>query len=310
MSDQARREHYGEFYGLRDLPHRDRPLLVVLGNCQAEALRICLTSTGGDPAVDTVRVPPVHELTGEDVPHLQTLLGRVDVLLAQPVRPDYRGLPVGTEQVADRLDAGAELVMLPSVYYGGLYPYQAMVHVDGIGDPPVVPYHDLRSLAAAAGLEGGPSALSADERRAAYRLVATSSLTELGRRERQHDTVPVSDVVAGAGADAGWTVNHPGNTVLRALADRVRDRLRLPGRAVDPGRVLLRSVRTPLLPEVAEALDLPDADTGPDWVVDGSPVRDADVALEHAAFYAQHPRLVAAGLERHRERLRTLGWSA
>lgn len=309
MSDQARREHYGEFYGLRDLPRSDRPLLVVLGNCQAEALRICLTTTDGEPAVDTVRVPPVHEMTADDVPHLQALLGRVDVLVAQPVRPDYHGLPVGTEQAADRLDADAEVVMVPSVYYAGLYPYQEMMHVDGVGDPPVVPYHDLRSLAAAAELEGGPAALSAQERRTAYRVVATASLSELARRERQHDTVPASDLVAAAGADAGWTVNHPGNAVLMGLAERVRDRVRLPGRSVDPGRVLLRSVRTPLLGEVVEALDLTGADPGVDWVVDGSPVRDADIALEHAAFYAEHPRLVAAGVDRHRDRLRTLGWS-
>ena len=57
--DQGRREHYGEFYGLRPLPDDGRPLLLVHGNCQAEAMRVLLAGVGEHR---TVRVPPVHEL--------------------------------------------------------------------------------------------------------------------------------------------------------------------------------------------------------------------------------------------------------
>ena len=89
----GRRQHYAHFYGLLPLPRDERPLLVVHGNCQAEALRVLLA--GDASPVRTVRVPPVHELTSEDLPHLDRLLAEVDVLVSQPVRDGYRDLPVG-----------------------------------------------------------------------------------------------------------------------------------------------------------------------------------------------------------------------
>ena len=58
--DEGRRRHYGAFYGLEELPGTGRPRVLVHGNCQAEALRVAL---GTADALDTVRVPPVHELS-------------------------------------------------------------------------------------------------------------------------------------------------------------------------------------------------------------------------------------------------------
>jgi len=40
----GRRQHYAQFYGLLPLPADERPLLLVHGNCQAEALRVLLAS--------------------------------------------------------------------------------------------------------------------------------------------------------------------------------------------------------------------------------------------------------------------------
>ena len=83
---RGRRLHYGEFYGLRPLPPDDgRPLVVVHGNCQAESLRVLLAGS-----LRSVRVPPVHELERDDLPHLRRTLAHASVLLSQPVRP---GLP-------------------------------------------------------------------------------------------------------------------------------------------------------------------------------------------------------------------------
>ena len=44
----------------------------------------------------TVRIPPVHELERGDLTHLDALLAVTDVLVTQPVRADYRDLPLGT----------------------------------------------------------------------------------------------------------------------------------------------------------------------------------------------------------------------
>ena len=299
--DAGRREHYGEFYGLRPLPPDDgRPLLLVHGNCQAEALRVLLAGVGEHR---TVRVPPVHELEADDLPHLDRTLAATTVLVAQPVTSDYRGLAVGTAQVADRLGHGAVVVVVPSIRYAGLFPFQAIVRAAGVGDPPVVPYHDLRTLAEAA--TGARPASGAEA--SAYCEVARQSVAELARREQRHEAVVVSDLLGPAGAGAVHTVNHPGNEVLRGLARRVLDRLGRDLDVPDPGRTLLDSVRTPLQAEVLEALGLDVAAARGHWLVGGDVVEDGAVREAQLRFYAEHPQLVAAGLERHGDTLALLG---
>ena len=81
----------------------DRPLLVVVGNCQAESYRLLLDA--GD--LRTQRIPALHELTPADVPPLLELLSRTDFLVSQPTVDDYRGLPVGTRQLHAVLPLGA-----------------------------------------------------------------------------------------------------------------------------------------------------------------------------------------------------------
>ena len=109
--DEGRRRHYGAFYGLEDLPSGDAPRLAVYGNCQAEALRVSLATAG---TVQSVRMPPVHELVADDLPHLERLLNWVDVLVAQSVADGYRGLPAGTAEVAARLRPDCLLYTSPS----------------------------------------------------------------------------------------------------------------------------------------------------------------------------------------------------
>ncbi|OLT18259.1 hypothetical protein BJF86_02625 [Serinicoccus sp. CNJ-927] len=304
MSDEGRRRHYGVFYGIDPLPDEGLPLLAVHGNCQAEALRVAVGTSG---RVSGVRLPPVHELVESDLPHLWRLLERLDVLVAQPVGADYHGMPLGTAQVATRLPEGARVVRVANYFSEALYPEQVLVrHEDEeVVDPPVVPYHDVRRLGLAAGWSG-PATLPAE----AVRQVAADSGAELRRREQAEGTLPVSDLVAEAGARAGWTVDHPGNEVLLGLAQRVVDDIggdTPRARVSDPGRVLLSSVRTPLRAEVLQALGLP-GEPREHWLVDGEEVTDEEVAQAHLEFYARHPRVVEVGLAKKGARLAALGW--
>lgn len=290
--------HYGAFYGLE--PLADGPLLLVHGNCQAEALRVLLDGGHRDGVpVATVRVPPVHELVADDVVHLRHLLGEAAVVVAQPVRDGYRDLPVGTREVREAAPQ-ARLVVVPVVRHHLLHPFQGLVRAEGAGDPPVVPYHDLRTLARAAGL---PVPRPSD---AALREVGRRSLEELRRRQDRHSSVPVDDLLVAAGAGAAHTVNHPGNPVLVGLAHRVQDLLGLEPAATDPGRTLLGSVLAPLEPAVLRANGLDDAAARGHWLVDGRPVADDDVVRAQSEWYATRPDVVAAGIDRYAGTLEVL----
>lgn len=288
----SRSAHFRDFYeGPAD---DERPLGLVHGNCQAEALRVLLAGSTTLPW-QLVRVPPVHELEERDLPFLDRLLARATLLVAQPVRDGYRGLPLGTDQVAARMPAGRQVVRWPVVRWSGLHPWQAIVRLPDGAQPPVVPYHDLRTLT---GREPARPDLPA---------AAEQSRAELARRERRDTDVGVSDLLLGLGLDAAHTINHPGNPLLRALAHRVQQELGCPADAPDPGRVLLGGICAPLEPAVLSAAGLPAGAARSSWLVHGQEVPDEDVVQAQRQWYAERPDAVAAGLARHGPRLAALG---
>jgi hypothetical protein len=295
-----RTRHFAAFYGLEE-PEGDGPVALVVGNCQAESLRIMLDGGG----LRTVRMPAVHEIVTGDLPHLDRWLARAALLISQPVHDDYHGLPLGTAQLTARLGGGARTVRVPVIRFAGLYPAHAIVRPpsDPSLVPPVVEYHDLRILAEAAGLPALPR-LDA----ATVRAIAAHSLDQLRRREVAHGTVVVSDLFATPSFALMRTLNHPGNPVFAALAARVRSALDRPEHAADPGRPLLDAVHAPREAAVIEAWGL-DEQERPHWIVGGEPVEPAAVRAAHLAWYAAHPDAVRAGLARHADSLRILGVS-
>ncbi|MCW2867216.1 MAG: hypothetical protein JWR20_1404 [Marmoricola sp.] len=280
-------------------PHDGRPLLLALGNCQAESLRLLLDA--GD--VRTVQVPALHDLRPAEVPVLQQWLARTDLLVAPPVAPDYRGLPLGTDQLVGQLPASARTCRVPLVRYAGLHPWHLVVHPPGLPDPqpPVVAYHDVRVVAAAAWARAGrPAPGSTPAGADGVLAVAHASVAELARRERAAGTVVLSDLLAAPSTDAMRTVNHPGNELLVPLAARVRADLGLPALGPAVTRPLLTSVLAPVEPVVLAAHGLAD-DPRPDWVLDGTRVPVTTVAEAQRAFYAARPDVLDVCLERARE---------
>jgi hypothetical protein len=306
LDDLPRAMHYGEFYGLKPLPDGAKPLLVVHGNCQAEAVRLLLQGAEDAPCV-SVRVPAVHELTAGEIPFLQRLLERAAVVLTQPVTDGYHDLPLGASEVQAAAPR-ARVVRWPVIRYAGLLPWQVVFSHPVEGDPPVVPYHDVRTMAIAAGER------TTQPDAAAFRAVAAWSLAELHDREARAGAVPVSRLVVEAGARATNTINHPGNPVLVALARALQARLGWPVTAADPGDELLDSVRAPRDPQVLEALDI-DGQGGPvasaeNWVVGGREVPDSEVVEAQLAWYRRHPEVLAAVVARSAEQRRLLGTTA
>src|SRR5690349_14870496 len=77
----ARRVHYAEFFGLAAFPEHYG---VVLGNCQAESLRMVIDA----PEHRFIRVPPVHEMSGAEVERLHEVVAAADIVVSQPIRDD------------------------------------------------------------------------------------------------------------------------------------------------------------------------------------------------------------------------------
>lgn len=282
----GRQRHYSSFFGA-PVPHG---LAVVVGNCQAESLRIVIDG----PDLPTVRIPPVHELEPDDLPRLDRLLASASLVITQPIRDDYRGLPVGTRQLAARLPAEARLVVVPAVRHRSLHPAQVVVrHPDKpIEDPPLVAYHDLRTIAEALG-HARPRLTAA-----VVAAIAQESTGELRMREERNGAVPISDVFDAPRFPLLRTINHPGNPVWSELARRVRDRAGLGDAVTDPGRELLSSVIAPRESVVIEAWGL-DGEPDPHWYVDGRPVHDDEVRAAQLRWYSDNPDLLRLAADRH-----------
>lgn len=293
-ADTPRNRHYGHFYAFDEVVDDGRPLLLVHGNCQAESLRVMLEGRYGDE-VATARLVPAHELSADDVPHLMRLLARARYLVTQPIVDGYRGIGVGSRQLLGAAPHVAAAVV-PVLRWAGLHPSQAIVRTPA-GDPPIVPYHDLRTVSAC--LRGGARPELTLARAAALREL---SLAELTTRIEAHGALPVQDVLTRAGARTVHVINHPSNDVLEAVADRVAAHLGLGGpRAFDPGRVLLGGIVAPVGDAAAQlaGLERTRDDTDDVWRIGGMPVPDAEIEAAHRAWYAEHPQALADAARRH-----------
>jgi hypothetical protein len=302
----GRTRHYGEFYGVTEAPVTDdRKLLVVWGNCKAEALRIVLSSSPDLP-FRTVRVPPVHELESSDIAHVERLVRRAAVIVSQPVRAGYRGLPIGGADLAVMAPA-APVIVWPVIRYGGLYPFQVIARhpAQPSAVPAAVPYHDLRTVLAVRAGRSRVDGWDIDVAAGRIREAARWSVDQLEDRERRHCDIGVSDILLGVGADAAHTINHPGNRVLLTLGGRILDALGASA-PVPPSRDLLGNIRAPLERRVIDALGI-EASPRTSWDDGGEPLTDDDVRCRQMRWYAEHPEFIDAVLDRYVDLIEILG---
>lgn len=279
----------------------------MVGNCQAEALRLVLDGVDDRPYT-TVRMPPVHELERSDLEHLRALLGRAEVLLCQPIRDGYRDLPLGTAELAAELPSSGRVIRWPVIRYAGLHPFQAIVRhpADRSVVPPVVPYHDLRTVVAARDGKTVDDDWDVEVDAAAFVAVAEASQAELARREGLQCDVAVSDVLGPSGARAAHTVNHPGNGVLTELGRRVLAAMGVTLSVPMPTRTLLGSAIAPLEPRVLKARNIV-APGRVEWWFDGKEITPGDVHRTQLQWYYDKPDFVGLALERHAHTLDLLG---
>ncbi len=364
--DLGRRRHYGAFYGLDPVP-TGRPLLLLLGNCQAESLRLLLdpaaaepldqpagpaptgpptdppadtrgahsTDPGGAPSavlrgthptrptsdVVSVRVPPIHELTADDLPHLDALLERADLLVAQPTRADYRGLPLGTEQVLARPAPTCARPWCRACGTPGCTPStSSSTRPSSTGwcprswptttcAPSCWPRAATPTPAPTAAASTTCSTTSPRSPPTPCGRSATTRAPSCAAASSNTAAVAVADLLDDPAVDDMRTVNHPGPRVLTGVARRVRASLGLAPLEVDPGRPLLDDVHAPVHPAVAAVRRPADGPApSPDhWRVGGRSVAEREVLAAQLAWYADHPAMVREALARHGRTLDHLG---
>ena len=295
---------------------RDRPLAVVYGNCTAEPLRCLLAdSLAFSEAYRTEPIPAVHEIASHDtVARVRQTMAEARLVIYQPIRDDYRGMPVGSDQITAAAPPDARRLTFPALFYDGIFPYQAYVRAtDNSRDeiPHLAGYHDLRFVFCAAQgwsgeqarewlrtFGGAPDGLRAWARHAQQRLAAYESRLDIRVTDRLFS--------AGLHHRSFFTVDHPTNGSLVEIAGRIHAALGLPYDAAPPAHPLVGSYQAPLDADVIAALDLPTR-PGTGWTVMDRAVPREQLLAEHLEHYARQPDSVAAAVEEHDERMRVLG---
>jgi hypothetical protein len=265
---------------------------------------------------DIVRVPPVHTITAGQLSELKELIARASLIIAQPVRPGYRGMGLGTDELIPAAPRACRVIRIPGLYHQGLFPFQALVGVNAkgrrpLGDIPLTgSHHDLRIIACAAQAMDADTAVdwvqSYVPEATALREIADVAAAEVRRRERETD-IPVFDLITSSPAThAGsfFTVNHPSRFALRHVSEGVHRAIGIPFDDIGTEE-LLDPLKTPLEPPALKALGLP-LEGRSHWVVDGKDVSMELVVEAQLSFYRQHPEVVAAALRKYVRRFRRL----
>lgn len=287
------------------VPHgMERPLWIVHGGAQADPLRRLLHSATDAPYL-VASTTSADTVTPEGLTHLRRLVAEADAFITEPLPRGYLGQPVGMDDLTPFLRLGTPVITFPRIHFEGLHPYQVQA-APGVTDvPPIVPYHDLRTVAAVSGHSSKAKAWGGDVSPRALRECAAWSLVRMRLTEARTD-VRVADVVRGAGAESVHTVNRPGNGLLMTIARGVQEALGVTTDLQDPGIDMLAQCSQPVSPQVAEALGVtpPTRDT---WSVYGRQFSLEEVDEVQSRWYHDHPGILRAVLAQEHARMDLLG---
>jgi hypothetical protein len=239
--------------------------VVVVGNCQATALELMLsTNEGFTKRFELVSFPPVHEIPDAMVPDLHRAVAEAAVVIPQRIGDGYRdGLGLGTETLAEIAGTGT-VVRWPSVYWTGYFP--DLFYLRDVTGRPVVDgpfdYHDrsiLRAFHSGVDVVGVCRLLKDPECPSDARAWAANATAELDLRGQECD-VQVASFIASRFREEllFFTMNHPTNRLLEFIAQQITGLLGVPG-SVNPQRMpgeVLGSNFYPLHANHVRALEL------------------------------------------------------
>ena len=218
--------------------------VIVIGNCQAQALEIMLsTNEAFTNRFELVSFPAVHEIAEGLVPELHRAVADASVVIAQQIDDGYRdGLGLGTDTIAG-LAGSAAIVRWPSVFWAGYFPDLFYLR-DAAGQPVVdgpFDYHDravLQAYASGMGVAATCRLLEDPDRASGALESAASATAELGVRGRDCDIHITSFIDAHFQEELlFFTLNHPANRLLGFIAQQITEFIGIPGR-VEHGQIL------------------------------------------------------------------------
>jgi hypothetical protein len=294
----------------------ERPLCIVYGNCQAEPIRTLLDRSPSFSArFRTEPVPAVHTITSATIAGVRDAVARASLIVSHPVRDGYHGFPVGSEEILGSARRRCRRVMMPALYYDGLYPFHVYLRANDARSSaaPLSVYHDLRFLfCAARGWDlarslawwrefvppaGGVRQIAAEAHERLFSYEASSRLdVRVGPEILETDLHGRSFL----------TVDHPTNLALDQVVAGIHGRLGLSYKSPALDDELLGDIRAPLEAAVIDALDL-GVNERRDWEITGTAIAQEDLLARHLAWYADRPELVAGGTAQLERRMYFLG---
>ncbi|GAB49898.1 WcbI family polysaccharide biosynthesis putative acetyltransferase [Mobilicoccus pelagius] len=281
------------------------PLWVIYGGPQADSLRRLLNSDPHAPYI-AVSSTSADALQAQNMPGFLRLLNHADAFICERLPRAYRGLPIGFEDLLPHLRPGIPVVTFPRITYSGLHPFQVGRDPSaGLPDPPLVPYHDLRSVAAAAGTVPVEEARHTFPSAQVIREYAAWQLFRIRQEEGRTDCA-IAASVRSAGLEAVHTVDRPGNPLLLRIARNVLAALDAEDTVVDPTTMLLGQCRSPVDARIAEALGTPAPDTD-SWTIHGRELTLEQIRDAQISWYRGHPDVVKAVIAAEAPRMHLLG---
>ncbi len=203
----------------------------ILGNCQAYPIQVLLKETIGDVVFSPI--PPIYTILGNDseINRIHNELHSSDAIISQPLIHDgFQKLTLNhlKEEFSTRL------IVVPVIYYQGDYP--ELFYLKDSNKAPlrdfISHYFDWNVLISY--LQGNSETFTADlihckdfYSQELQNKLHHFSINELKKKE-QHCDIIISDFIEEhAINDDGlfWTMNHPKNTVIYKLVERILEKM-------------------------------------------------------------------------------------
>ena len=260
--------------------------VVIVGNCQAKALEMMLsTNEEFTKRFEFVSFPAVHEIPEETIPELHRAVTDAAVVIPQRVDDGYRdGIGLGTETLA-RIAGESTVVRWPSVHWAGYFPDLFYLR-DAEGRPVVdgpFDYHDraiLNAYAAGSDVTATCRLLEDPEQPSDAPEWAAKATAELDIRGQDCDVQVTAFIDSEFRSELlFFTMNHPANRLLAHIAQQITEFLDIPG-LVDQRQMpdeVLGWTFYPLHPNHVRALELR---FGTELMVGSTPFRIRGVAYE------------------------------